>query len=280
MNKMDFDKFCGLSSFIGLILSAIGLYKTDSSLTVAVLLCTLIIFIFLSAYFIWHYGKVQKYLDCENAIRRIHNSVINESQNIKQQDMNGAIFKLSNICTEISEAFGIAKNTEIGVCIKYVNGECDNLYVKTLCRDSHSHNHRKKFDNLKTEDYIMQNSDFAHIFKLIGKEVEHDQLYYCQNRLANKHQYNNTHLNDIKLPSGFFDYFTRQRMWPLPYKSTVVVPFLSSNGKKLDAFLCIDSIKSDCFIEERDVAILQQIALFMQELINFVCVNHLQTDRK
>lgn len=275
MNKMNFDKFCGFSSVFGLILSAIGLHKTDSSLIVALLLGTLIIFVLLGVYSIWHYDKAQKYLDCENAIRKIHNSVINEYPNIKQQDLNGIILKLSNICTEISEAFGMAKDTKIGVCIKYVNGECNNLYVKTLCRDSHSYNHRKKFDNLKTEDYIMHNTDFAHIFKLIGKQVEHDQLYYCQNRLANKHQYNNTHLNDIKLPSGCFDYYARRRMWPLPYKSTVVVPLLSSNGKKLDGFLCIDSSKSDCFIEERDVAILQQIALFMQELINFVCVNHL-----
>ena len=103
-------------------------------------------------------------------------------------------------------------------------------------------------------------------------------MFYCQNRLANKHQYNNTHLKDIELPSGLFDYYARRSKWPLPYKSTVVVPFLSSMGNKLDGFLCIDSSNSDCFIKDKDVAILQQIALFMQELINYVCVNHLQNN--
>ena len=63
---MDFDKFCGFSSVFGLILSAIGLCKTDSSLIVALLLGTLIIFVLLGVYSIWHYDKAQKYLDCEN----------------------------------------------------------------------------------------------------------------------------------------------------------------------------------------------------------------------
>ena len=278
MNKMNFDKFCGISSILGLILSIIGLFKTDGSLIFVILSLTLIIFIFLSWYFIWHYGKVKKYLDCEDSIRKIHNSLICDYQKIKQQDLNGIIIDLSNICTAISDAFEIVKNTKIGVCIKYVNGEYNNPYVKTLCRDSHSYNQRKELDELEDEDYIMQNTDFAHIFKLIGQRVKHNKLFYCQNRLANKHQYNNTHLRDIELPSGLFDYYNRRRKWPLPYKSTVVVPFLSSNGSHLDGFLCIDSSNSDCFIEGMDVAILQQIALFMQELINYVCVNHLRNN--
>lgn len=278
MNKMNFDKLCGISSIFGLILSIVGLFKTDGSIIVAILSVTSIIFILLSLYFIWHYGKVKKYLDCEDSIRKIHNSLIYDFQNIKQQDLNGIILYLTNICTAISEAFEIVKNTKIGVCIKYVNGEFNNPYVKTLCRDSHSNNQRKELDELEDEDYIMQNTDFAHIFKLIGQQVKPNKLFYCQNRLANKHQYNNTHLKDIELPSGLFDYYARRSKWPLPYKSTVVVPFLSSKGNNLDGFLCIDSSNSDCFIKDKDVAILQQIALFMQELINYVCVNHLQNN--
>lgn len=101
-------------------------------------------------------------------------------------------------------------------------------------------------------------------------------MFYCGNRLANKHQYNNSHLRDAELPSGLLSYYSRRKKWPLPYKSAVVVPFLSPNGTKIDGFLCIDSPQSNGFCKEKDVAILQQIALFMRELISFVCVNHLQ----
>lgn len=155
MNKMNLDKLCGMSSIFGLILSIVGLFKTDGSIIVAILSVTSIIFILLSLYFIWHYGKMKKYLDCEDSIRKIHNSLIYDFQNIKQQDFNGIILYLTNICTAISEAFEIVKNTKIGVCIKYVNGEFNNPYVKTLCRDSHSNNQRKELDKLKDEDYIM-----------------------------------------------------------------------------------------------------------------------------
>lgn len=276
MREMNFDKLCGIASIIGLLLTITSYFTINSSAIIVVLSITLLIFVFISCFSIWHYNKMRKYLECEDCIRKIHNSLIQEFHDIKQMNIDGIIFCLSNICTGISEAFEKVKDSKISVCIKYINGDYSNPYVKTLCRDSSSYNYRKEFDKTEYKDYVMQNTDFTHIFKLIGKQEKYNRLFYCQNRLANQHQYANTHLRDIELPSGLFDYYARRKKWPLPYKSTIVVPFLSSNGKNLDGFLCVDSSESNCFMKDKDVAIIQQIALFMQELINFVCINHLQ----
>ena len=78
------------------------------------------------------------------------------------------------------------------------------------------------------------------------------------------------------MSSNFLSYYKRRKLWPLPYKSTIVVPFLSPDNKCISGFLCIDSPKSNGFIKERDIAIMQQIALFMRDIIYHVCNEHLK----
>lgn len=273
---MKSETFSLYISIAGILLTVLGYFTHDSPLQVWLLSLLLIIFIVLSFY-IYNQNKIAiRYLKGESLIRSLHNNLIQETNSIKIKSFDGIIHALSNKCTEISEAFEAIKEVRIGVCIKFINGSIDHPYAKTLCRDSHSSNYRKDFDNSEIKDYLSENTDFAYIFKQIGEKKNFDRLYYFQNKLANKHQYSNTHLKNIDLPSGFFAYYRRRKKWPLPYKSTIVVPFLSCDGKMLDGFLCIDSPESNGFIEKRDVAILQQIALFMREIITFVCQKHLK----
>lgn len=272
---MKSDVFSFWTSIVGILLTVLGYFTHDSPIQVWILSLLLIIFIILSCYINFQNKIALRYLKGEAQIRSLHNSLMQEAIFIKDKNFDGIIHALSDICTEISEAFETIKDVKIGVCIKYINGSLDHPYVKTLCRDSHSNNYRKDFDNSETIDYLAENTDFAYIFQQIDKQEKFDRLYYFKNKLANLHQYSNTHLKNINLPSGLFAYYKRRKKWPLPYKSTIVVPFLSYDGKMLDGFLCIDSPKSNGFIENKDVVILQQIALFMREIITFVCQQHL-----
>lgn len=273
---MKIDTYSFYFSIAGILLTIAGYFTKESPIHVWVLSFLLLILIVLSCY-IYRQNKIaSRYLKGEALIRLLHNRLIQETKSIKNENFEGIIHVLSDKCTEISEAFEAIKDVKIGVCIKYINGEIGHPYAKTLCRDSHSSNCRKDYDNSETIDYLSENTDFAYIFKQISKNEKFDKLYYFQNRLANKHQYINTHLNNNDLPSGALAYYRRRKKWPLPYKSTIVVPFLSCDGTMLDGFLCIDSPESNGFIENRDVVILQQIALFMREIITFVCENHLK----
>lgn len=207
-------------------------------------------------------------------MRTISKIVLQYTQ-IRTKNLEGIVHVMSNLCTEIAEAFEIIKGQKIGVCIKYINGDIKNPYVETLCRDVHS---RKRTYSTRNAgyDYIWQNADFAHILRSFNEQREFAELYYFANDLPNQYQYTNTHLDTSNLQSGFLWRFMRRKQWPLPYQSTIVVPFLSPDNKQLEGFLCIDSSVPKGFNKSRDVAILQQIALFMRELMCYVCSNHLK----
>ena len=272
---MTFDKLSGIASILGLLLTIASYFTTENPIHIWLLSLTSIIFIFLLWWNLKQHNIATKYLKGESEIRKIHNKINLDTPSIKQKNFDGIVHELSDLCTEISEAFKEIKNEEIGVCIKYINGNVENPYVKTLCRDFHSKKREKKYKNVGF-DYISQNTDFTHIIRQMNDKQDFNMLYYFANDLVNKHQYNNTHLKEVDLPSSLWCYFERQRKWPLPYRSTIVVPLLSSDNMCIDGFLCIDSPSSNGFIKERDVVIMQQIALFMRDIICYVCSNHLK----
>lgn len=268
---LGINKLSGFASVLGIVLSIASFFTADKRW---ILVAITIIFIFLSCYIIGRYIIVSRYLEGERKISEIHNKLILDQDNIINKNLDNVILKMSNICSSISEAFETIKKERIGVCIKYINGNEPNFYVKTFCRDSFSYNNRKYDDSVY--DYIMDNTDFKHIFQLMKDNKDFYSLFYCGNYLANKHQYNNTHLNTENLSSGFLSYFSRRKNWPLAYKSSVVVPFISPDGKNLEGFLCIDSPRSNGFNKEIDVVILQKIALFMRYTICKTFEKHLK----
>lgn len=271
---MSFDRLSGIASIFGLVFTIASYFTLGHPVHIWLLSITSIIFIFIACWSIKRHNIASNYLKGESKIRKIHNRINLDASKIKEKDFDGIIHELTDLCTEISEAFKEIKNEEIGVCVKYINGSPKNPYVKTLCRDFHSKEREKNYDKT-INDYILQNTDFNHIIKQMSENKDFDLIYYFANCLANKHQYTNTHLTDINLPSNCFSYFKRRKLWPLPYRSTIVVPFLTPDNKRINGFLCIDSPSSNGFIKERDVVIMQQIALFMRDIICYVCNNHL-----
>lgn len=271
---MVFDKICGFASLLGFILTVTGCFTTDCHKS-AIWILVMILFLLLSIFYFCKYTTATKYLRGEAEIRDAHNKIALQYEQIRTKNLEGIVHIMSDLCTEIAEAFEIIKGQKVGVCIKYINGDITNPYVETLCRDIHS---RKRSYPTRTSgcDYIWQNTDFAHILKSFNQQYEFAELYFFANDLPNQYQYTNTHLDASNLQSGFLRRFKRRKQWTLPYQSTIVVPFLSPDNKQVEGFLCIDCSAPKGFNKSRDVVILQQIALFMRELMCYVCSNHLK----
>lgn len=269
---MKFDKVSDIASIIGLILTLLSYVDSFKSICLVIILIIFILLLIRSN----KQRKIDsKYLKGESKVREVNNKINLKALEIKKKNFEGIIHELSDLCTEISEIFKEIKDEKIGICIKYINGTPENPYVKTLCRDFYSKEREEKYND-NNYDYISKNTDFNHIIELMNSRKKFNEIYYQANYLANEHQYCNTHLKDIRLSSNFLSYYKRRKLWPLPYKSTIVVPFLSPDNKCISGFLCIDSPKSNGFIKERDIAIMQQIALFMRDIIYHVCNEHLK----
>lgn len=274
---MNFEKFCGWASILGLVFTIASYFSKAYPIHIGILALAALMFLIISIISFRKSHKAIHYLEGESVIRNLHKTILSDVSALKQETSLKAILAdLIGYCTQISDAFEKIKHNQIGTCIKYVNGDISNLsnlYITTLCRDVHSRNARRDFDKSKIKDRLLGNSDFKRIFELVNDNKPYNELYYCENRLATKHQYTNTHLN-TELTSSFWGYFKRSKLWPLPYQSTIVVPILTPDGK-ISAFLCIDSPKAKGFNKEQDVPIVQEIALFLTDLISHVCIKHL-----
>lgn len=271
---MLFDKICGFASLLGLLFTVASWFATGCHMNIF-WLAVWVALLLLSFFYLCKYTTTSKYLKGQEKIRDIQNQIALQHAKVHTKNLEGIIHMMANLCTDISEVFETIKGLKIGVCIKYINGDISNPYVKTLCRDVHTR--RRKYSN-KECDYVWQNADFAHILKAFNEQRELAELYYFANDLPNQYQYTNTHLDVSGLHPGFLPRFRRRKQWPLPYKSTIVVPFISSDSKQVDGFLCIDSPFYKGFDKSRDVEILQQIALLMRELMCYVCSNHLNAN--
>ena len=273
---MLFDKICGFASLLGLFMTVAGFFVKDGHIYV-IWIVIMILFLLLSVIYFCQYTTAAKYLKAEAEIRVAHNKIALQYAQIRTKNLEGIVHIMSDLCTEIAEAFEIIKGQKVSVCIKYINGDVTNPYVETLCRDLRSR--KRSYPTMTAgHDYIWQNTDFAYIFKAFNERHEFDELYYFANDLPNQYQYTNTHLDTSNLQSGFLWRLKRRKQWTLPYQSTIVVPFLSPDNKQVEGFLCIDSSVPKGFDKSRDVVILQQIALFMRDLMCYVCNNHLKVN--
>ena len=210
------------------------------------------------------------------SIQDIHYDVIKDQENYKEWELGTCISKLSDICYRISCVFDILKGSQVSVCIKYTNRNGMAYYVSTLCRDVRSCSEREeKYKNVEN-DTIIGNSDFHELFQKIAKGNNWQDVYYHANYLPQKHQYMNTHLDSTSLPDNWYSLISRNKEWPLPYKSTIVVPIVSDDQKNIYGYLCIDSPANKGFNNDHDVKLLQDVALYLSPIIRIISENHLR----
>lgn len=271
---MFIDKFASWVTIIGWIQSCLLLLFPGGAIPKWMLAVIFIIFIFLIGYFYTKHNKDKRYLKGEQLAREFQGKM--RHQTIKGEgglkSLGEMTLQMSEWCSDIAEVFTTIGKKKIGVCVKYLNGENENPYVKTLCRDRKSKNDGRS-DKNNGKDLISLNSDFSCLFEMVAKGEKMAQSYYCANCLPYKFQYVNTHIDTERL-SGCF--LLRWCRWSLPYKSTIVVPIISVDGRTVYAFLCIDSPSWFAFNAQHDVGILQSLALSMTDMMRAVCENYLR----
>ncbi len=175
---------------------------------------------------------------------------------------------LEKFSDALAQTFSHITNAQCSVCIKVLSEYNNRLEVWTLVRDSVSNNSRplQKKDKAKNlHHWVDANTDFITIIQNMASAKK---PYFCCNNLLWLNGYKNTRIADnSKQVSNNFtvSQFHKMRTWPLPYRSSFVVPiipgyFNSNRYGKLAGFLCIDSQQTGIFKEKYDLSIIQGVA--------------------
>ncbi len=279
--KSNLDNIGSIASIIGAILAVIQLFlSADWQLRVSLIL----VFIFIVLLIIYRIESksYQKYLTALTEVQNLHYEIIKDQSGYNGLDLDKSIIKLSETCTEISKILTKLKGSLISVCVKYTNAlneDYNGMYVKTLSRDYEANRQRKNLYSESVLDKISDNTDFEELFVKIINKVDWKEVYFFANYLPQKHQYNNSHLDKSIIPDELFSWISRNNKWPLPYKSTIVVPIISGANKNIYGYLCVDSPKNNGFNLISDVKIVQDIALDLSQTIKTISEKHLISNK-
>lgn len=217
-------------------------------------------------YLISKYRKKVRYADIHEELNMgfasLHSIDRMNSESISQIGQH-----LIDLCDSISNAFSKVNGNHIGACVKFLTIDGDRPRALTLVRDRKSSTKNRKTGRTdKTKHWIDSNSDFDFIYSNFDNE-NIDTTYYLATKLPCKSDYRNSRLKDWPPKTKLFllNNVLRQKLWPLPYKSTLVVPIvpLFANEQEQAAirgFLCIDSSKNVAFTKTIDVEILKGIS--------------------
>lgn len=269
------NKFGNIASILGLILAIIQICQENSQLLISGLI--LIVFFVLLIFFWIDNNSRRHYLIAQKKVQDIHYEIVSSYEKYKSYSLDKSVHELSNVCFQIAKMLTELRHCEISVCVKYTNTNEDVYYVKTLCRDPSSHQARKDLYGENVQDDIDKNTDFREIFKKIEDKKDWKDVFFFSNYLPQKHQYINTHLKSEDLPDNLCSFCSRNKKWPLCYKSTIVVPVLSDNNKIIYGYLCVDSPKNRGFNKKCDIRLIQDLALFMAPTIRLVSERHLKS---
>ena len=198
-------------------------------------------------------------------LHRIDNEYSDEDDEHRKKDIFHALVEL---CTLVAHAFHRLTGRTCAVTIKILgkgSGEnADRLKVETLCRDKESIAVDRARQDV-VDHWIDGNSDFLYLVE------NHDNpkgRCYLDNFLKLNRKYKNTSFKVYGEKDRDYDklgVLRRFLFWPLPYKSTVIVPIcpgLSSPQEisNLIGFLCIDSKNHFAFRKAYDQDLLIGIA--------------------
>jgi hypothetical protein len=170
-------------------------------------------------------------------------------------------------CNDLSAALTLISATHCSVCIKALKnadaaGADTRLEVVTLCRDANSG--ARETSTGGHIHFADKNTDFTHIHERLGTPTGH----FLSNFLPSIAGYQNSSFASYGRPSQvnwpIIGTILRDATWPLPYKSTVVVPISTERTEpkygKLVGYLCVDSRSRGAFRRRYDVEMMFAIA--------------------
>ena len=197
------------------------------------------------------------------AFSSLHRSLRNSEFSHEDYEM---IF--TRFCITLAHIYSDIKGSQCHVCMKVIvkpaKGKVSvhTLKAKTLVRDNLSVG-REKIDSIAVNHLLCNNSDYEYIFENIRTE---NSRYFFDNNLVIHQNYKNTSFIP-KTPTRTFTYSyqgseeDREKHWPLPYKSIIVVPICPGIQEERDhhsllGFLAIDATEKNVFDEKIDTEIL------------------------
>lgn len=223
-----------------------------------------------SLYFRIRWGRDSKYgasLDLVNkAFATLHALQINE-----ETQADRVVSTMNQFCTYIARAYSRITGSKCSVCIKLLKKEEHEeskqmlLSIVTAFRDEHSLEERSNPSNKPPpKHFVHLNSDFSRIIRRFKNPY---QRYFLSNNLPFFWSYENTSFQVYGEPSDItfpvFSHLMRNWRWPLPYKSTMVVPICALTSKSEEdivGFLCIDSPQRGVFKKSYDLDLAKGVA--------------------
>jgi hypothetical protein len=184
---------------------------------------------------------------------------------------------LEKTLDRLVNAFSLITATRCSACVKAncpTEGAVVGVY--TLCRDGTSERRdsqalsERDIDRMQgmpipSDSRIDRNTDFQHI---VENKIGTARAYFFSNNLPGLADYRNSSFDVYGKPRKWF----RAATWPLPYKSTIVVPIASRSlvepKPHFHGFLCLDSPHRDVFEEHIDVDILRAVAGSISPLLS------------
>lgn len=181
------------------------------------------------------------------------------------------ISSLKQLTNDLGDFYMKLKGIDCCITVKLMGA--DRLITKARCeRFAKERSKKNREDNIKAgetmETFISKNSDLEVIFQLFQKLKAKD-IYFFSNDLVKHQGYKNSSIPDsyynrVNVSRNIFRSFVQDEHWPLPYKSTVVVPIANmhaeSDGDQLTGVLCLDSPKKNVFDKDLDLHILQHVS--------------------
>ncbi len=183
-----------------------------------------------------------------------------------------------HVVNTLAAAFSLVTSTRCSVCIKVLEADLDarplRPKVTTLCRDDASMADRTPDHSVN--HWVDQNTDFEQLHVGAGTP----RRYFFSNRLSGVRGYKNTSFDlygkpwDVG-PPVFCD-ILRDVLWPLPYRSTMVVPISpgpSATGRRssLAGYLCVDSRSRGAFRRRFDLDLITGVATCLFAMVHRYC---------
>lgn len=267
-----FTAFLAIKAYISNLLPKLS---NESILAVAVVAVFGFYYFALDMYRGARWMRKTKYSTCLAAINdgfsEIHKLI--RTKDITRDQIRLACQKL---CDKTAKAFTVITSTNCFATIKVYSQKTKVARLKTvtLCRDQHQTKRRKYSDSKKIDHWIDENTDFSKIFNNIGAQ---EGEYFICNRIPFRSDYRNTSFKSYREPYSsdlpFIGSLIRYLRWPLPYKSTLVVPICPGIAEEriednLLGFLCVDSKSQNAFRIDHDVDLLSGIADGLYNIID------------
>ena len=187
---------------------------------------------------------------------------------------------LGDVAREASEMFSLMTGTRVSACIKIVKAELERGHykfrVEDIARDPKSLTRNgRAAHGTGSKHWVESNSDFQTLFEHAGKPKGE---YFLSGWLPGEWEYRNSSFavhggEPARIKFPLLREIFRDIAWPLPYKSTLVVPIRNMGPRPEDigplvGFFCIDSRARHAFSSRYDVPALELLAELAQPVLN------------